>query len=251
LVDLEEEQSPWKDRVSRRWQRRCGTTDSSAEQRLEVGCTARFERAQSPASLRRRWRRFQSEPRPRLRRHRMNAFGPCVKHSTDGRTEEPPPPAGSIVCPAMAFRRRRMGLRFRASSFFGFGRSSRDVLGDVGVRFGGSEHHRIRISSCASAVQPAPFGVGEPAPSGAGALASSRTVAQPPRGMDVTKHWVGLLTLFGGRAHSRLLSASVGDGRFAFWLRLVGVLGGGRKQHEGNGRSDAVRLQTRGTLRRV
>jgi hypothetical protein len=34
FVDLGEEQSPWKDRVLSRWQRRCGTTDSSAEQGL-------------------------------------------------------------------------------------------------------------------------------------------------------------------------------------------------------------------------
>jgi hypothetical protein len=46
---LKEEQSPWKDRVTGRWQRRLVTTDSSAEQSLEVGCSVRFRRAQTPA----------------------------------------------------------------------------------------------------------------------------------------------------------------------------------------------------------
>jgi hypothetical protein len=85
-MDLEGEQSPWKERVSRHWQRRCDTTDSSAEESLEVGCTARFERAQSPASLRRRWGRIHSESRPRLRRLCTNAFGPRAMHLLGGRT---------------------------------------------------------------------------------------------------------------------------------------------------------------------
>ena len=46
---LKKKLSPWKDRVAGRWQRRLVTTDSSAEQSLEVGCSVRFRRAQTPA----------------------------------------------------------------------------------------------------------------------------------------------------------------------------------------------------------
>jgi hypothetical protein len=48
---LKRRQSPWKDRVTGRWQRRLVTTDSSAEQSLEVGCFVRFRRAPTPAHL--------------------------------------------------------------------------------------------------------------------------------------------------------------------------------------------------------
>jgi hypothetical protein len=48
---LEGKQSPWKDRVAGRWQRRLVTTDSSAEQSLEVGCSVRCRRALTPAHL--------------------------------------------------------------------------------------------------------------------------------------------------------------------------------------------------------
>jgi hypothetical protein len=41
-----------------------------------------------------------------------------------------------------------------------FGNRGQRVLGDVGVRFGGSEHHRIETSS--SHTRPPPFGVGTP-----------------------------------------------------------------------------------------
>jgi hypothetical protein len=53
------------------------------------------------------------------------------------------PRIGSISQPfisASALAKRR---QVRASSGFGFGRATRGVLDDVGVRFGGSEHHRI------------------------------------------------------------------------------------------------------------
>lgn len=46
---LKKKQSPWKDRVTGRWQRRFVTTDSSAEQSLEVGCFVRFRRALTSA----------------------------------------------------------------------------------------------------------------------------------------------------------------------------------------------------------
>ena len=48
---LKGKQSPWKDRVAGRWQRRLVTTDSSAEQSLEVGCFVRFRRARTSAHL--------------------------------------------------------------------------------------------------------------------------------------------------------------------------------------------------------
>lgn len=40
MKDLEGEQSPWEERATRRWQRRWVATDSSTEQRPEVGCSA-------------------------------------------------------------------------------------------------------------------------------------------------------------------------------------------------------------------
>jgi hypothetical protein len=48
---LKRRQSPWKDRVAGRWQRRLVTTDSSAEQSLVVGCFVRFRRARTSAHL--------------------------------------------------------------------------------------------------------------------------------------------------------------------------------------------------------
>jgi hypothetical protein len=48
---LERKLSPWKERVAGRWQRRLVTTDSSAEQSLEVGCFVRFRRARTSAHL--------------------------------------------------------------------------------------------------------------------------------------------------------------------------------------------------------
>jgi hypothetical protein len=47
---LKGRQSPWKDRVTGGWQRQLVTTDSSAEQRLVVGCFARFRRTQTSAA---------------------------------------------------------------------------------------------------------------------------------------------------------------------------------------------------------
>jgi hypothetical protein len=44
-----------------------------------------------------------------------------------------------------------------------FGTRAVHVLDDVGVRFGGSEHHRIETSS--SHIRPRPFGAGTPGPS--------------------------------------------------------------------------------------
>jgi len=68
-----------------------------------------------------------------------------------------------------------------------FGNRGQRVLGDVGVRFGGSEHHRIETSS--SHTRPPPFGVGTPGhrDKAHGALRSTERqvprhrVAQPPR----------------------------------------------------------------------
>lgn len=48
---LEGKQSPWKDRMSNRWQRRGDITDSSAEQSLGVGCFAFFRQVR-PRPLR-------------------------------------------------------------------------------------------------------------------------------------------------------------------------------------------------------
>jgi hypothetical protein len=47
---LEGKQSPWKDRMSHRWQRRSDITDSSAEQSLGVGCFAFFRQVRPPIS---------------------------------------------------------------------------------------------------------------------------------------------------------------------------------------------------------
>jgi hypothetical protein len=63
---LKGKQSPWKERVAGRWQRRLVTTDSSAEQSLEVGCFVRFRRARTSAHLGGCRRSATGNPRLRL-----------------------------------------------------------------------------------------------------------------------------------------------------------------------------------------
>jgi hypothetical protein len=196
-MDLEGEQSPWKERVSRRWQRRCGTTDSSAEQGLEASCVARFDRVQ----CRHRFGGVGTGPRV-IRDLGCGALFGRLRASNDPLTGwphggEPLPPVGSIACLVAALRRCRRGKRFRASSSLGFGRGARHVLDDVGVRFGGSEHHRIRIPSRASAYQSALAG-GRALPSGSEWLNALGRVAHPPR-----------------RASTRLLASGFGRERTA------------------------------------
>jgi hypothetical protein len=65
----------------------------------------------------------------------------------------------------------------------GFGTRGRTVLGDVGVRFGGSEHHRIGTSS--SHTRPPPFGVGTPG-HGAGQAARFGAASSRFRGAGPT-----------------------------------------------------------------
>jgi len=204
-MDLEGEQSPWKERVSRRWQRRSDTTDSSAEQGLGASCVTRFDRARC-------WHRFGgvgAGPRV-IRDFGCGASLGRLRASSDPLTgwphgREPLPPVGSIACLVAVLRRCRCGKRFRASSSLGFGRGARHVLDDVGVRLGGSEHHRIRIPSRASAEQFARRGQ-LPTPSGASGE-TRWSDAHPPR-----------------RAGSRLLASGFGRERTA---RQPASVGGG------------------------
>jgi hypothetical protein len=123
IVHLEEDQSPWKDRVSRHRQRWCGTTDSSAEQSLVVGFVARFERARvtgpasavpvrSPRSSRLRLRAL---PPRRLRAKggtsRDGQRGQCIPNS---RLDQLPPLQRFGVVEAGAITRLH-GVRFRPS----------------------------------------------------------------------------------------------------------------------------------------
>jgi len=71
---LKGKQSPWKDRVAGRWQRRLVTTDSSAEQSLEVGCFVRYRRAPTPAHFGGCRRSATEAPRLRLR-----VLGGCLR----------------------------------------------------------------------------------------------------------------------------------------------------------------------------
>jgi len=101
--------------------------------------------------------------------------------------------------------------------FGSFGPCSLHVLGDVGVRFGGSEHHRIGISSCT--LFPVPFGVrGLRSPRGAASGVHSRLR-------------LGAAERFSASAGSR--SGQDGNSKRA------------------KDRGDAVRLLMRGTLWRV
>jgi hypothetical protein len=75
LRDLVGKQSPWKDRVSSRWQRRCDTTDSLAEQGLEVGRFADFDEPSRRTHLGGIDGVQRSDPWPRLRGGRTTTFG--------------------------------------------------------------------------------------------------------------------------------------------------------------------------------
>jgi hypothetical protein len=109
--DLGGEQSPWKDRVTGRWQRQLVTTDSSAEQSLEVGCSVRFRRALTSAHLGGCRRSATETPRLRLR----NPVGdPRVTGRASSRSSgaEPAPGGGLIVRQASALRHRHRGGNF-------------------------------------------------------------------------------------------------------------------------------------------
>lgn len=144
---LERKPSPWKDRVAGRWQRRLVTTDSSAEQRLEVGCFVRLRRAQPSAHLGGCRRSATENPwfRPWCSGGSLRAAVRATSRAT--RRSEARSTGGFDHPP----QRRRLGLgtcrvvSCDTSRSFGFG--SGCVLDDVGICFGGSEHHRITISS--------------------------------------------------------------------------------------------------------
>jgi hypothetical protein len=137
--------SPWKKRAACRWQRRCDATDSSAEQRLEVGCFARFRRAPppTPASV-------------GAGAEHGDAAAPVADlHSppSGGRAEGSHAPSGASQPPVVArlpLGRRRFGSGTTGQlprDSVGACSDGRRVSGDVGVRASGSEHHRIGISS--------------------------------------------------------------------------------------------------------
>ena len=75
LRDLGGEQSPWKDRVSSRWQRRCDTTDSLAEQGPEVGRFADFDEPSRRPHLGGTDGVQRSDSRPRPRGGRTTTLG--------------------------------------------------------------------------------------------------------------------------------------------------------------------------------
>jgi hypothetical protein len=85
----------------------------------------------------------------------LEAFGPRAWDSLDGQKEGCPlgRPARSTAAPR-ALRRWRDGSDYACTRSTVSAEHRYCVLDDVGVRFGGSEHHRIRISSCAFAKFP-------------------------------------------------------------------------------------------------
>lgn len=124
-----------------RWQRRLVTTDSSAEQSLEVGCSVRFRRARTSAHLggcgrcatEALWLRLQN-PGGYLR----------VVGGASARLSGAMSVPAVVRLPALMLALRHRHLR---GSFTWlprcFGTRAVHVLDDVGVRFGGSEHHRV------------------------------------------------------------------------------------------------------------
>jgi hypothetical protein len=144
---LEGKQSPWKDRVAGRWKRRLVTTDSSAEQSLEVGCFVRFRRAPTPAHFGGCRRNATENPRLRSRAP-GGSLRAASRDSSRATRRGKASSYGGFDCPR---RRRRFGTGARRAisrdNDGSFGPRPRCVLDDVGVRFGGSEHHRIDTSS--------------------------------------------------------------------------------------------------------
>jgi len=142
---LKRRQSPWKDRVAGRWQRRLVTTDSSAEQSLVVGCFVRFRRARTSAHL----------GGCRRSATGTSGFGPGTERRPSGSCEAFPRAVTGASQSSWESDRQRRRRRFgtgigKAVSRGRVGRLGArhgSVLDDVGVRFGGSELHRIGISS--------------------------------------------------------------------------------------------------------
>jgi hypothetical protein len=94
---LKGKQSPWKERVAGRWQRRLVTTDSSAEQSLEVGCSVRFRRAQTSAHFGGCRRSAMGNPRFRLRAPGGSLRAVDRDLSSATRGGKPAPVGGSIA----------------------------------------------------------------------------------------------------------------------------------------------------------
>lgn len=130
--DLGGEQSPWKERVFRRWQRRRDTTDSSVEQRLEVGCSAlddRFDRLVASAAwaARSEWPVASAIGRPLSQPLGAASGGPLRRLIADA----------TAVWNLTAHASRRFGVG-SAGQFYSNARRLRSVCrtgcGDVGVR---------------------------------------------------------------------------------------------------------------------
>jgi hypothetical protein len=256
--DLGGEQSPWKDRAIRRRQRRGIATDSSAEQGLEVGHSA-VERAGVASRKRASHRRAKPSPAQESLRWRQGvrseqpAFGSGPGHGP-GLASAAPRPGSSdpgsgeargrdgrgLRPQAEAARRRGASsgaraarLRPRGSLPWRHGRARCTPSGVRALRCRRSPRARgsllpsvdERRTPCAS-TGPARAGGARPAVEGTSASCSgsARTTrrAQAPS---------GTLVLRGRRTRSGARSEG--------------------KRQGGNGRGDAVRLLTRGILRRV
>jgi hypothetical protein len=141
--DLEGEQSPWKERAVSGWQRLLQTTDSSAEQGLEVGHSAKDSAGPRPT-------RFGERDASRsgsLTASVVERLGRRLRTSSEGRCGPQGKPTPEVVRSLAPPGASASGPDERpcASHLAPLRRRWSLVLGDVGVRFGGSEHHRAKF----------------------------------------------------------------------------------------------------------
>jgi hypothetical protein len=260
--DLEGEPSPWETRATRGWKRRRVATDSSAEESLEASCSTRAALTAAPGNG--CGRRSQSLECGRTAGQSTSVAQARRAISLQGRLRDAP--RQDLRVPA----RRRTGTGQAGSPV----RSS-NSSGDVEVRLGGSEHPQGSAPTLRTRRHPGGSG-GRPgsgrmrllAPSGVSRrprsprrpdpLAPSsevRRAASTPASAGRTR---GIRAGLGPRGccghpaapaararHARLRPGALGLGRAGSDTKGVW------QRQEGNGRSDAVRLLTRGTLRRV
>jgi hypothetical protein len=136
-VDLGGEQSPWKERVSGRWQRRNDTTDSSAEQGPVVGRSRRLEGSARITSV--VWAPWGVSAASVAGRLALAPSGVGVVPDSSGSVGHHARWDSTVsLCATSVATRRRFLL---AGGWFA---SCKACVGDVGVRFGGSELHRTR-----------------------------------------------------------------------------------------------------------
>ena len=228
---LKGKQSPWKDRVAGRWQRRLVTTDSSAEQSLEVGCSVRFRRARTSAHLG-GCRRSATET-PRLRQRNPDgsprAVGRCTPKRPSG--VEPTPGGGSIA----HHRHRRFGTgtdgqfhvtttgasapgRAACSMTWGSASADRSIIASTPLprtpvpqpsRAGAPGHRDSAGGTPRGAARTVPPGQGHPASSEAGRPRSTGARQTAPLGEPRAEPHRGQAT---GALRSIVRRASLGQG---------------------------------------